>query len=161
MRRCRTFGTWSGRIVKVYDYINHADKRFRLVIHLQRICNFWCIHAMFIIIPYDFGMIWLELTRTDAVFSRTAVVLFLCRNKSSQNVMKINEDFFWKIWKRLERKSTGGESRGPHEGGRYVSNVSIIFYCSMLYYLLFWTLLGFIIHFYIIFGTNLITDGPA
>ena len=31
----------------------------------------------------------------------------------------------------------------------------------MLYYLLFWTLLGFIIHFYIIFGTNLLTAGPA
>ena len=43
----------------------------------------------------------------------------------------------------------------------YVSNVSIIFDCSMLYYVLFWTLLGFIIHFYIIFGTNLLTEGPA
>ena len=43
----------------------------------------------------------------------------------------------------------------------YVSNVSIIFDCPMLYYLLFWTLLGFIIHFYIIFGTNLLTGGPA
>ena len=43
----------------------------------------------------------------------------------------------------------------------YVSNVSIIFDCSMLYYLLFWTLLGFIIHFYIIFGTNLLTGGPT
>ena len=43
----------------------------------------------------------------------------------------------------------------------YVSNVSIIFDFSMLYYLLFWTLLGFIIHFYIIFGTNLLTGGPA
>ena len=31
----------------------------------------------------------------------------------------------------------------------------------MLYYLLFKTLLGFIIHFYIIFGTNLLTGGPA
>ena len=31
----------------------------------------------------------------------------------------------------------------------------------MLYYILFWTLLGFIIHFYIIFGTNLLTEGPA
>ena len=31
----------------------------------------------------------------------------------------------------------------------------------MLYYLLFWTLLGFIIHFYIILGTNLLTRGPA
>ena len=36
----------------------------------------------------------------------------------------------------------------------YVSNVSIIFDCSMLYYLLFWTILDFIFHFYIIFGTN-------
>ena len=43
----------------------------------------------------------------------------------------------------------------------YVSNVSIIFDCPMLYYLLFWTLLGFIIHFYIIFGTNVLTGGPA
>ena len=43
----------------------------------------------------------------------------------------------------------------------YVSNVSIIFDCSMLYYILFWTLLGFIFHFYIIFGTNLLTGGPA
>ena len=43
----------------------------------------------------------------------------------------------------------------------YVSNVSIIFDCSMLYYLLFWAILGFIIHFYIIFGTNLLTGRPA
>ena len=43
----------------------------------------------------------------------------------------------------------------------YVSNVSIIFYCSLLYYILFWTLSGFIIHFYIIFGTNLLTGGPT
>ena len=43
----------------------------------------------------------------------------------------------------------------------YVSNVSIIFYYSMLYYILIWTLMGFIIHFYIIFGTNLLTGGPA
>ena len=43
----------------------------------------------------------------------------------------------------------------------YVSNVSIIFDCSMLLYLLFWTILGFIFHFYIIFGTNLLTGGPA
>ena len=31
----------------------------------------------------------------------------------------------------------------------------------MLYYLLFWTILGFIFHFYITFGTNLLTRGPA
>ena len=43
----------------------------------------------------------------------------------------------------------------------YVSNVSINFDCSMLHYLLFWTLLEFIIHFYIIFGTNLLTQSPV
>ena len=43
----------------------------------------------------------------------------------------------------------------------YISNVSIIFYCSMLYYIMFWTSLGFIIHFYIIFGTNILTQGPV
>ena len=31
----------------------------------------------------------------------------------------------------------------------------------MIYYLLFWAILGFIIHFYIIFGTNLLTGGPT
>ena len=31
----------------------------------------------------------------------------------------------------------------------------------MLLYLLFWTILGFIFHFYIIFGTNLLTGGPS
>ena len=31
----------------------------------------------------------------------------------------------------------------------------------MLLYLLFWTILGFIFHFYIIFGTNILTGGPA
>lgn len=43
----------------------------------------------------------------------------------------------------------------------YVSNVSIIFDCSMLYYLLFQAILGFIFHFYIIFGPNLLIGGPA
>ena len=31
----------------------------------------------------------------------------------------------------------------------------------MLFYYLFWTFMGFIIHFYIIFGTNLLTGGPT
>ena len=31
----------------------------------------------------------------------------------------------------------------------------------MLLYYLFWMLMGFILHFYIIFGTNLLTKGPA
>ena len=32
----------------------------------------------------------MELTRSDVVFSRIAMVLFLCRNKSSRNDLKIN-----------------------------------------------------------------------
>ena len=43
----------------------------------------------------------------------------------------------------------------------YVSNVSIIFDCSMLLYYLFWMLMSFILHFYIIFWTDLLTGGPA
>ena len=43
----------------------------------------------------------------------------------------------------------------------YVSNVSIIFDCSMLLYYLFWMFMGFILHIYIIFGTNLLTRGPV
>jgi len=43
----------------------------------------------------------------------------------------------------------------------YVSNVSIIFYCSLLYYILFWMFNG--LHYTLLyyFGTNLITGGPA
>ena len=43
----------------------------------------------------------------------------------------------------------------------YFSSVSIIFYCSMLLYYSFWMFMGFTLHFYIIFGTNLLTGGPA
>ena len=43
----------------------------------------------------------------------------------------------------------------------YVSNLSIIFDCSMLLYYPFWMFVGFILHIYIIFGTNLLTRGPA
>ena len=56
---------------------------------------------------------------------------------------------------------TRGRARIKLGDAWYVSNDSIIFDCSMLYYILFWTLMGFIIHFYIIFGTNLLTGGPA
>ena len=43
----------------------------------------------------------------------------------------------------------------------YISNVSIIFDCSMLLYYPFWMFMGFILHIYIIFGTNLLTGGPS
>ena len=43
----------------------------------------------------------------------------------------------------------------------YVSNVSKFFCCSMLLYYLFWMFMVFTKHFYIIFGTNLLTGGLA
>ena len=53
-------------------------------------------------------MIWIKLTRTDAVFSRIAMVLFMCINKSSRNDLKLHETYFWKIIKILEEESTSG-----------------------------------------------------
>ena len=44
----------------------------------------------------------MELTRTDAVFSRLSMVLFMCRNKSSQNDLKLHGTSIWKILKILE-----------------------------------------------------------
>ena len=40
------------------------------------------------------------------------------------------------------------------------SNVSIVYEAFMLLYYLFWMFMGFILHFYIIFGTNLLTQSP-
>ena len=58
-------------------------------------------------------MIWLELTRTDVVFSRTTVVLFLYRNKSSRNALKINRDFFGKYEIYWNEKLLEGSPVGP------------------------------------------------
>ena len=58
----------------------------------------------------------------------------------------------------LPTRGRGGIKLGD---ARYVSNVSIIFDCSMLLYYLFWMLMGFILHFYFIFGSNLLTQGPV
>ena len=61
-------------------------------------------------------MIWMELTRTHAVFSRTAMVLFLCRNKSSRNDLKIHGELLENIKNTCKKIQT----RGPHpvhEGG--------------------------------------------
>ena len=42
-------------------------------------------------------MIWMELTPTDAVFSRIAMVLFMCRKKSSRNDLKLHGTSIRKI----------------------------------------------------------------
>ena len=59
----------------------------------------------------------MELTQTDIVFSKIAMVLFMCRNKSSRNDLKLHGTSFWKILKILEEKSTSGGPHPVHEGG--------------------------------------------
>ncbi len=60
-------------------------------------------------------MIWMELTWTDAVFSRIALVLFLWRNQSSPNVLKIYGEQFWKISKISAPSSTSGGGPVGHK----------------------------------------------
>ena len=59
----------------------------------------------------------MELTRTDTVFSRLSMVLFMSRNKSSRNDLKLHGTYFWKILKILEEESTSGGPPPVHEGG--------------------------------------------
>ena len=66
------------------------------LIRLQCIYNLWSIHAIFTTIVYGFGMICMELTRTDDVFSRTTMVLFFVQNESSPNELKLFDNFFGK-----------------------------------------------------------------
>ena len=59
----------------------------------------------------------MELTRTVAVFSRLSMVLFMCRNKSSRNDLKLHGTSIWKIRKIPEEKSMSGGPHPAHEGG--------------------------------------------
>ena len=59
----------------------------------------------------------MELTQTDAVFNKIAMVLSLCRNKSSRNDLKLHGTSTWKIRKIPEEKSTSGGPHPVHEGG--------------------------------------------
>ena len=61
-------------------------------------------------------MIWMELTRTNAVFSRIAMVLFLRRNKSSRNDLEIYEDFcgiYKKYWHKNQPEEWSEEPTSP------------------------------------------------
>ena len=60
----------------------------------------------------------MELTRTDVVFSRLAMVLFMWRNKSSRNDLKLHGTYFWKIlkyWRKNQGK--GGHHLSTRVGG--------------------------------------------
>ena len=58
----------------------------------------------------------MELTRTDAVFSRIIMVLFMCRNKRSRNDLKLHGDTFQKI-RQIPAKDEGQGAPPCHEGG--------------------------------------------
>ena len=53
-------------------------------------------------------------TQTGAVFSRTTMVLFLCRNKSSRNGMTLCKDCLYNKSEFLEPRTTGGGHLGGH-----------------------------------------------
>src|SRR3989337_2824019 len=56
----------------------------------------------------------MKLTWTDAVFSTTTMVLFLCRNKSSRIGTKLCEDFLFNKREFVEPRTTGGGHLGGH-----------------------------------------------
>ena len=59
----------------------------------------------------------MELTRTNTVFSRLSMVLFMCRNKSYRNDLKLHGTYFWQILKILAKESRPGGPPPVHEGG--------------------------------------------
>ena len=98
---------------------------------------------------------WYRTTGTNK--SKAAGSIFAISCRSCQTGILLRADFLQKRSVRHMRKSRSSNCHVIW----YVSNVSIIFYCSMLLYYPFWKFMGFTIHFYIIFGTNLLTGGPA
>ena len=59
----------------------------------------------------------MELTRTDVLFGRLSMVLFMCRKKSSRNDLKLHGTSICKIRKIPEEKSISGGPHPVHEGG--------------------------------------------
>ena len=59
----------------------------------------------------------MELTRTDAVFSRITMVLFMCRNKHSRNDLKLHGATFQKIRKIPAKDEGQGPTTSPRGWG--------------------------------------------
>ena len=62
----------------------------------------------------------MELTRTNAVFSRIAMVLFLRRNKCSRNDLEIHVDFcgiYEKYWRKNQPEGWSCEATSPPGAG--------------------------------------------
>ena len=60
----------------------------------------------------------MELTRTDTVFSRITMVLFMSRNKRSQNDLKLHGAIFGKYKKYLRKMKARGATTCPRGWGR-------------------------------------------
>ena len=67
---------------------------------------------MFTIILYGFGMICMELTWTDTIFSRTTVVLFFVQKSKSSNTVKLFVDVYGPKYHQWARAAHGGALRG-------------------------------------------------
>ena len=63
-------------------------------------------------------MNWMELTRTDTVFSRITIVLFMCRSKRSRNDLKTSRRHFSENKKNTcQRWRPGGHHLATRVGG--------------------------------------------
>ena len=73
---------------------------------------------MFAIILHGFGMICMELPRTDVVFSRTTVVLFFVQKSKFSKCSKTFWWFFWNKREIMEQRTTIGGPLLPtrHQG---------------------------------------------
>ena len=60
----------------------------------------------------------MELTRTDVVFSRITMVLFMCRSKRSRNDLKLHGATFQKIRKIPAKDEVQGPTTSPRAWGR-------------------------------------------
>ena len=68
----------------------------------------------------------MELTRTDAVFSRITMVLFMCRSRRSRNDLKLHEATFQKI-RKIHAKVEG---QGAHHLSARVEGAPAPLGCS-------------------------------
>ena len=139
------FVWWRSSIARLYDFVGIACfghvilRRHNCLVSMLEVLLFLCQYQTFILNLLDLNI--------HATIKRITLKIMLG---------SIPHQKF--CFYHLPTRGRAGIKLGD---AWYVSNVSIIFDCSMLYNLLFWTILGFIFHFYIIFGTNLLTRGPA
>ena len=93
---------------KQWDKLGGVDTSPSYLLFQTLLTLFWTLTCM----------IWMELTRTDAVFSTTYMELFLCRNKSSRNDLKNPRSNFLDLIKNTgEIISTRGPTPCPRGWG--------------------------------------------